>query len=121
MKFLVDESSDARIRDYLNSRCHDATSIAVDHQCALPDEEVLAIAVKEQRILITNDRDVGELIFRLQRPHCGVVFFRTPPVSWDQKRIWLDRVIRDYRNQLGQFIVVAEHSIRVRTSTRSIP
>ena len=39
-------------------------TIAHDYPSALADQEVLSIAVKEKRVLITNDRDYGELIFR---------------------------------------------------------
>jgi predicted nuclease of predicted toxin-antitoxin system len=37
---------------------------------------VLAIATAEQRVLLTNDKDFGELIFRRRLPHAGVILFR---------------------------------------------
>ena len=55
--------------------------IARDHPRALPDEEVLSIALREDRILITNDRDFGELIFRQRLPHSGVILFRLPATA----------------------------------------
>ena len=65
MRLLVDASSDARLVLYLQSLGHDATRIGTHYPADLPDWEVLAIAHREGRILITDDRDVGELIFRV--------------------------------------------------------
>lgn len=64
MKFLVDESADARLAGHLKTLGHDATTVARDYSPSLEDSDVLAIARREDRILITNDRDFGELVFR---------------------------------------------------------
>ncbi len=63
MKFLLDQSTDARLLPYLRDLGHDATRIGSDYPSGLSDEEVLAIAREEGRILITDDRDFGELIY----------------------------------------------------------
>lgn len=65
MRFLLDESADLPLREHLRRLGHDATAIAHEYPGALPDSDVLAIAVSEDRVLITNDRDFGELVFRL--------------------------------------------------------
>ncbi len=64
MKFLLDESADFPLASFLKQLGHDVTAIAHDYPHALKDREVLSIAREEQRILIANDRDFGELIFR---------------------------------------------------------
>lgn len=69
----MDESADARLGPFLRRLGHDVATIAVDHPASLKDEDVLAIARREQRILITDDRDFGELVFRNRRPHAGVM------------------------------------------------
>lgn len=66
MKFLVDESADARLIVRLRALGHDVTSVARDHRRGLPDHHVLSIAHAEGRILITDDRDFGELVFSLR-------------------------------------------------------
>lgn len=71
MKFLLDENTEYRIAAYLSSAGHDVTTVAQDYQRALTDHEVLGIASSEGRILITNDRDFGELIFRQNLRHAG--------------------------------------------------
>ena len=76
MKFLIDESADTRVARPLRQRGLDVTTVAVDHAASLDDIDVLAIAHREQRILIADDCDFGELIFRDRRPHAGVHYFR---------------------------------------------
>ena len=76
MRFLLDQSIDARLIPYLRQGGHDATRIGRDHPGGLPDPQVLAIAGAERRILITDDRDSGALVFRQPQPHAGVLLLR---------------------------------------------
>lgn len=55
MRFLLDESADARLTPYLRSLGHDVTAVSVDQPASLGDQEVLAIAHRERRVLIAND------------------------------------------------------------------
>lgn len=114
MKFLVDESSDSRLAAYLTRLAHDAKTVAGDYATALDDREVLAIAHREGRILITNDRDFGELVFRLQQPHAGVIFFRLTTTRLPVKIERLTYVLTHYADQLDQFLVVTERAVRIR-------
>jgi predicted nuclease of predicted toxin-antitoxin system len=117
MRFLLDESAELRIAAFLKQAGHDVTSIAQDHPHSISDEQVLTIAKAEERILITNDRDFGELIFRHQLPHSGVIYFRLPLDSTAQEKIsWLARILRDYADRLDQFIVIRPSGIRIRRS-----
>jgi len=72
-RFRLDQSAEAHIGVFLVSIGLDATRVGRDYPPGLPDEEVLATAVAERRILITNDRDFGDLIFRQHHPHAGVI------------------------------------------------
>ena len=64
MRFLLDESADYPLVDFLRALGHDTTAIAHDYPSALKDATVLSIATSENRILVTNDKGFGELIFR---------------------------------------------------------
>ncbi len=76
MKFLLDQCTDVRLLPYLKQLGHDATQIRRTYPQSIPDPEIHSIAQHEERILVTDDRDFGELIFRLQLPHAGVIFLR---------------------------------------------
>lgn len=116
MKFLVDanSNSDARIVAHLRAAGHDVTRVGTDYPADLPDTEILARAQHERRILITDDRDFGELVFRLRQPHAGVIYLRLDTTGIAVRPARLDAVLRQNREQLTQFLVVQEDAIRVR-------
>ena len=62
-KFLVDESSGSRLAKSLKEKGYD-TIYCGDYYSGVPDEEIIKKAKKEKRIIITNDKDFGELVFR---------------------------------------------------------
>jgi len=66
MKFLIDESVEKPIVDWLRDQKYDVMYVA-ESSSGITDEEVIRFANSETRILITNDKDFGELIFR----HCN--------------------------------------------------
>lgn len=114
MKFLLDESTEFRLAAFLKEEGHDVTAVAHDYPRALSDREVLAIAQREQRILITNDRDFGELIYQLRLPHAGVVFFRLGAATLETKIAQLNRVLTEYAHRLDQFLVITDRGVRIR-------
>jgi predicted nuclease of predicted toxin-antitoxin system len=115
MRFLLDQSTDARLVQFLRERGHDATRIASDYPAGLTDRAVLTLAHAEQRILITDDRDFGELVFRLQQPHAGVIFLRLgEEADLATKIARLDCVLTHYADRLDQFLVVTPHRVRIR-------
>lgn len=115
MKFLLDANVEFRIATFLTSLGHDVKTIAHDYPASLTDHEVLALAVQEQRMLLTNDRDYGELIFRQHLNHCGIIYFRLKN-SQDiaEKTQWLATVLKLHTNNLTAYFVVTQHGIRVR-------
>jgi len=116
MNFLLDQSAEARISDFLISLGHDAKRIGRDFPGGLPDEQVLAIAQSEQRILITNDSDFGELIFNKKFPHSGVIFFRLGSSSIiKEKTDWLKKLLLTHKGQLNKFVVIKPNGIRIKS------
>ena len=115
MRFLLDESAELRIAAFLRLAGHDVTSIAENHPRSIPDREVLRIANAERRVLITNDRDFGELIFHQRRPHAGVIYFRLPLDTGAEEKIeWLARLLREHSARLTEFVVIGRSGIRFR-------
>jgi predicted nuclease of predicted toxin-antitoxin system len=116
LRFLLDESADARLAAMLAADGHDVTSIIREHRPGMSDIEVLELANSERRILITDDRDFGELIVRRGLEHAGVILFRLQSTRLAAKRAAMDRVLRDYSDNLSDFLVVTERGVRVRRS-----
>ena len=90
-------------REWLAARGHDVIS-AFHALRGAADEVLLARAVAENRILITNDRDFGELIFRGGRAHQGVIFLRLSDERPANKIRILDQLLTGHSHRLaGQF------------------
>jgi predicted nuclease of predicted toxin-antitoxin system len=115
MKFLFDQSADFRLITYLRQLGHDVSAVSRDHPHSLADEEVLAIARRERRILVVADRDFGELIFHQKLAHAGVLFFRLLGAPLQTKVDHLNRVLENHAEELarGEFLVVSPGQIRV--------
>jgi predicted nuclease of predicted toxin-antitoxin system len=70
-EFLFDEGVELRLSIYLKAQGHDAKTIVTDYINSIEDGEVLKIAGSEQCILVTNDKDFGELVFRDHHTQIG--------------------------------------------------
>ena len=114
MRFLFDESVDSRLAGHLVILGHDATVVGRDYPASLSDSDVLAIAHQEGRILITNDKDFGELVFDRHQPHAGVILFRLEEATLATQINRLNHVLAEHAPDLGRFIVASEWNVRVR-------
>ena len=91
-------------------------SIVRDYPRAIPDEDVLSIARAEQRVVITNDRDFGDLIVRRQLQHAGLIYLRLRDLRLQALIRRLDDVLANHADDLTHVVVVTERRIRVRHS-----
>lgn len=114
MRFLVDASSDARIVQHLRALEHDVTRVGWDYPRSLSDAEILEIAHREARILITDGRDFGELVFRRRLPSAGVLYFRLDTTKLSVLLERLDEVLTQHAHRLHRFLVVTRDDIRER-------
>ncbi|MEX1255966.1 MAG: DUF5615 family PIN-like protein [Dehalococcoidia bacterium] len=113
MRFLLDESAEYRLAAFLKREGHDVTAIAHDYPAALADSDVLAIATSQQRIVITNDPDFGELVFRHSQSHNGVILLRLPAGDTAAKIEALRKALASHAADLGHFLVVDRRGVRV--------
>jgi predicted nuclease of predicted toxin-antitoxin system len=75
MNLLADEGIDKPIVDVLRNNDFDVVYILETHPGA-DDEFILAMANTHKRILLTQDKDFGELVFRLKNVHYGVILIK---------------------------------------------
>lgn len=114
MRLFADENIDASIVDRLRSDGHDVPSVA-EMSPSITDEEVLENANAGQYILLTGDKDFGELVFRLRRVAYGVIFVRLPGISSTLKGQIVSEAIRDHGHEMiGAFTVISAGMIRIR-------
>ena len=79
------------------------------------DLEILKYAEKENRILIINDKDFGELVFRLKVPSSGVIFLRLRKNIPKFRIKYTLYIIETFSDRLKEsFIIVSERKVRIR-------
>jgi predicted nuclease of predicted toxin-antitoxin system len=114
MKFLADECCDLSTVDLLRDEGHDVIYIP-ENEPGISDSAVLLKSFKQNRILITEDKDFGNLVFRLKKPCFGIILLRFNPMEKEMKLSQVRMLTRSYRSKLeGNFVVVDSEKIRIR-------
>ena len=112
MRFLVDECTGSKVAEWLRDANYEVFSV-FDEARGMTDDDILAKALTENWILITNDKDFGEMVFRERRTHHGVVFMRLDDERATNKIEVLRRLLKGYAEKLPeQFVVVTETKVR---------
>lgn len=114
IKILADENIERRIVIFLKSHQFNVMSV-LDYGKGFNDETVLELAFKENRLLMTSDKDFGMLIFFQRKRHCGVILLRFVTESVDQKILILENVIKEFnfKKFIDKFVVISEKTVRI--------
>ncbi len=78
MRFLADECCDKAVVRALRADGHDDVLSVSDISPRASDLDVIRLAVREKRILLTEDKDFGQLVFAHGQKTLGVIFLRFP-------------------------------------------
>lgn len=104
MKFLLDTCIDRRVAISLLSAGHDVERVAL-WETDPGDEEILRIAMLQQRILVTRDKDFGTLAVLHRQPHCGII--RLTSMKAEEQPQAILKVVEELGESLSNLIVVA--------------
>lgn len=77
MRLVADENCDFSVVTDLRSAGHDVVSIS-EHMAGAHDETVIDFARSERRLLVTEDKDFGQLVFAAAKENSGVILIRYP-------------------------------------------
>ena len=114
MRFLADENFPGPVVRALRSLGHDVT-YAKDTMKGAGDREVLATAQASHLVLLTFDKDFGQLAFGSGLPaQCGVILFRlggSNPAADNARTV---HVITGRTDWPGHFAVVTDARVRMR-------
>jgi predicted nuclease of predicted toxin-antitoxin system len=114
MKFLADECCDADMVVSLREDGHDILYIT-ESKPGILDEEVLKKAFDESRILLTEDKGFGELVFHLRKPTRGIVLLRFDVQQTNLKLLRLRQLIQTHSQKLKvSFVIVDAEKFRFR-------
>lgn len=80
MRFLADESCDFAVVRALRSAGHDVLAVA-ELAAGSDDATIMDIALREERLLLTEDKDFGHLVYAHSQQSSGVIFIRYPATA----------------------------------------
>lgn len=114
MKLVADESVDRQIVDQLRNDGHDVWYVA-EEMPSVDDEQVLLTARKQESVLVTADKDFGELVYRLRQANAGVILIRLAGLTPKDKANLTAKAISEHGNEMLQsFSVIGPRTIRIR-------
>jgi len=114
MNILADESVDAPVVEALRKAGHD-TEFVLEIAPGISDADVLQLANKKNRFVITTDKDFGELVIKSKASHRGVLLYRLSGLSNEKKSELIVQVINERESELrDKFSVVSVHQLRIR-------
>ncbi len=114
LRFLADECCDAGLIDALRNDGYDVL-YAVESLRGAPDEVLLEQAFAESRILLTEDKDFGELVYRLRKPAYGILLLRFDIAERTMKIPRLRALLKQDLERLPtSFVVLEVDKIRIR-------
>lgn len=114
MRLLVNENMGRPVIEALRLEGHDVLW-ARDVLRGQPDEVVLERAAEDKRLLLTYDKDFGELAYRVRLPaECGIVLFRLELMGRDASTARIVGVLGCRDDWSGHFAVVTETQVRIR-------
>jgi predicted nuclease of predicted toxin-antitoxin system len=116
MKLLANENFPLKSVLYLRSKGYDIVSIGTDNP-SIADHVMMTIAMREERTILTFDRDYGELIFKHNyKPEKGVIYLRLAEYEADEPSKFVEELIstQDY-NFFRALTVADKNGIRQRT------
>ena len=114
MKLVADECVDFGIIRQLRHNGVEVFSI-LEELASVKDKTVLEVANEKGWLLLTEDRDFGELVFRFMLPNHGVVYVRIQDLD---RKIKIARVVsiilNHYDQLLGSFTVITNDKMKIR-------
>ena len=116
MIVVADESVDFGIILLLRLKGITVVSIS-EESIGIKDEDVLNIAVNNQCLLITEDKDFGELTYRLKLDHKGILLIRLSQLPRIERIELVVQVIENHFNELyNNFSVIDKRGLRIKTA-----
>ncbi len=112
MKFLADENIPLEVVSNLVKLGFDIVSVS-KLSPGISDEEVLTLAIKQKRVLITFDNDFGKLLFKQKNESNGVIFLRIVPQTTNYVLAMLKKTLVKEIEFETSFSIVESHRLRV--------
>jgi len=113
MRFLADENCDFAVIEALQAAGFDVTSVR-EVMPGADDDAVIHMAVREARVLLTEDKDFGQLLFASSAQSPGIILIRFPATARQAMTRRIVELVENERQKLeGRFTVVQPGRVRI--------
>ncbi len=113
LRFLADENCDFAVVRALRTAGYDVLAVS-EFMSRSDDQELITLAGREQRLLLTEDKDFGWLVFVSHLKSPGVILIRFPSHSRESLGRAIAQVVREQGDRLrGAFVVVQPGVVRI--------
>jgi len=113
IKFIIDECTGPIVANWLGKEGFQVLSI-YDQMRGIKNFEIISIAQNEHWVIITNDKDFGDMVFREKLRHRGIILLRLDDERSKNKIEVLRKLIQYHIDDLLEnFVVVTEKTVRV--------
>lgn len=113
MKFLLDENISETVSRGLRDAGYSVVHILDVGYEGRSDEDIMEFAQREKRIIVTHDKDFGNLVRFPVRTHAGVILIRLRNQSPRNTLIYLSRLLRMGENLSGKLVIIREGEYRI--------
>ena len=114
LKFLVDVGVGKKVEDFLYKSGYDVLPVRKINP-RMSDSEIIGIAAKDNRVIITMDKDFRELVYNSDLIHKGILLLRTENCTGDKKAKILSEILIKYPGELEEnFCVFSKDRLRIR-------
>lgn len=115
LKFLIDVGVGKKVEKWLAENDHDIKCMR-DINPKADDSEILHLAVTEDRMVITMDKDFGELVYNSGKLHSGVLILRLEDADGNQKVKVIKKILSEHSGRLrGKFCVFQRERLRIKS------
>lgn len=113
MRFLADESCDFAVVRALRAAGHDVLAVA-ELSPRSDDHAVIDLATQDNRVLLTEDKDFGQLVYASSQPSGGIIFIRFPTNTRQTLPTAVLKLIQERGDRLpGGFVVLTPGRVRI--------
>jgi predicted nuclease of predicted toxin-antitoxin system len=107
LNFLADENCDFAVVRALRENGHNVLAVC-EFARRLDDSDVVDLAMREERILMTEDKDFGQLVYARGYGSHGVILLRYPAVTRQRLPGDVVKLVNEKREALYRSFVVVE-------------
>ncbi len=114
LRFLVDVGVGKGIEKYLSEKGYDTKAVR-DIDPGMEDKMIIRTAVSEDRMVVTMDKDFGEMVYHFSMKHFGILLLRLEGATGTKKLQVIRYILENYSSQIRNcFCVFKNDRLRIR-------